>query len=183
MAEKIIISAQSDSVRRRVRQRRDGTVWTYDPPRTRGHGIPVPEKEKPLALMAIPSDPVSQNNLGSELLEWSSLPEAEAIEQFPLSKKFSPYRFYDIALINPYFADCLDAARAAIGFRREKNARTRVEDGNIIMKMQPLYNKEYRDLSLQNSNAESTKVGTIIQVVESPVPDSDRVPKRVVSDN
>ena len=51
------------------------------------------------------------------------------------------------------------------------------------MKMQPLYNKQYRDLSIQKSSAEATKVGTLIQVVEGKVPDSDMVPKRIVSDN
>lgn len=177
------IELKSDSVRRRVRERKDGTAWTYCPPRKRGEGIPTPEKEKPLFLAPIPTDPVSQNNLGSDLMEWANLPEAESIEQFPLARRMSPYKFYDIALVNTYFSDCLDAARSAIGFRREKNARTRVEDGATIMKMQPLYNKHYKDLAMLKANAESTKVGTLIQVVEGKIPDSDMVPKRLVSDN
>lgn len=180
----VTIKLKDDSVRRRVRERKDGTAWTHCPPRPRRSDPPVIiEKEKPLYLVQIPTDPVAQNNLGSDLLEWSNKPEAEAIEQFPLSRRMNPYKFYDIALVNPYFSDCLEAARASIGFRREKNARTRVEDSTTIMKMQPLYNKNYRDLALQKANAEATKVGTIIQVVESAIPGSDMVPKKIESDN
>jgi hypothetical protein len=175
-------NSPKDSVRARVRLRRDGSPWSYDPPRKKG-GIDAPVKLNPLALVEVPTDPVAQTNLASQLLVWSETPEAESIEQFPLSLRMNPYKFYRIADINPYFSDCLDAAMAAIGFRREKNARTRVEDSGTIMKMQPLYNKSYRELALMKANAESTKVGTMIQVIEGPVPDSDMVPKKLESDN
>ena len=162
-----------------MRTRKDKTLWTFDPPRT-GYKDPyIAPKEQPRTLVPAPTDPVEQNNLGSDLLAWSNTDAAEAIEQFPLNLKMSPYRFYDIAITNPYFADCLDAARAAIGFRRERNARTRKEDSATIMKMQPLYNKEYKSLSLEKSSAEATKVGTVIQVIESKIEDSPMVPLRI----
>lgn len=160
------------------RIRKDGTEWVYRASMPRG-GKPV-VVEKPRALNDVPSDKPTQNNLATELIEWSRHEEAEAIEQFPLFKGFNPYKFYDIALNNPYFADCLDAAMAAIGFRRERNARTRKEDATTIMKMQPLYNKQYRALSMEKSSAEATKVGTVIQVIESKIPESDMVPERIV---
>ena len=168
-----------------VRLAKDGTPWTVRPPRPKNtkHLEPLMAEERPRLLVDVPHDPALQNNLASDLLAWANTPAAEAIEQFPLNLKMNPYKFYGIAEINPYFSDCLDAAMAAIGFRREQAARTRKEDSATIMKMQPLYNKQYRDLSIQKSSAEATKVGTLIQVVEGRIPDSDIVPKRIVSDN
>lgn len=159
------------------RIRKDGKEWLYTPSNPL-KPLPI-VAEKPRALKDVPSDKPEQNNLGTELIEWARHEEAEAIEQFPLLKGFNPYKFYDIALNNTYFADCLDAAMAAIGFRRERNARTRKEDATTIMKMQPLYNKQYRALSMEKSQAEATKVGTVIQVIESKIPESDMVPERV----
>lgn len=159
------------------RIRKDGKEWLYTP---KNPLKPLPiVVEKPRALKDVPSEKSEQNNLATELIEWARHEEAEAIEQFPLLKAFNPYKFYDIALNNAYFADCLDAAMAAIGFRRERNARTRKEDATTIMKMQPLYNKQYRALSMEKSLAESTRVGTVIQVIESKIPESDMVPERI----
>lgn len=160
------------------RIRKDGTEWTYSPSNPRKPKPPV--IELPRALHDVPLDKPQQNNLATELIGWARHEEAEAIEQFPLLKGFNPYKFYDIALNNEYFADCLDAAMSAIGFRRERNARTRKEDATTIMKMQPLYNKQFRALSMEKSSAESTKVGTVIQVIETKVPESDMVPRRMV---
>jgi len=169
--------------KRNVRKRRDGTTWTYDPPKGK-HGLKPPvAPEKALVLCQTPTDPVEQNNLASELLLWVKTDQAEALEQFPLDRNMNPYKFYKIADINPYFADCLDAAGSYLGFKMVQHARKRTQDAGVIMKMLPLYNKLYGDLVMQKSHAESTKVGTVIQVIEAAVPNSDMVPVRLVSDN
>ena len=192
MTEKVVIVKQKNHKYPKrenravaVRRRLDGCPWTVSPPRNEDDAFvrPQPVVERPRYLQEIPSDPVIQNNLGSDMLAWANTTAAEAIEQFPLNLKMNPYKFYAIANINPYFSDCLDASMEAIGFRREQAARTRKEDSTTIMKMQPLYNKQYRELAIQKSSAEATKVGTLIQVVEGKIPDSDIVPKRIVSDN
>jgi hypothetical protein len=184
---KITSESISDSVRAKIesttRVRRDGTLWSSSPSRPQiRDSVPV-KKEMPRALVATPTDEATQNNLASELLEWVKSDNAEALEQFPLERNMNPYKFYRIAEINPYFADCLEASASYLGFKMTKHARMRTQDGGVIMKLLPLYNKLYGDLVMQKSNAESTKVGTVIQVIESKVESSDMVPERFVSDN
>ncbi len=160
----------------RVRLRLDGEPWTESPPDGKEvlHVI-----AKPKALVSCPVDVDLQNNLASDLLEWVKSDNAEALEQFPLDRNMNPYKFYRIAEINPYFADCLEASASYLGFKMTKHARMRTQDSGVIMKLLPLYNKLYRELTMQKSQAEATKVGTVIQVIESKVESSDMVPERI----
>lgn len=175
-----------DPAEREVRYRKDGTPWTYSPPlNKRGVSRKVKEDARKQLLAKttrqinkLPQDFDKQNLLGDELVAWSQSPGAEMIEDFPLSKGYSPYKFYRLAEQNEYFADCLDSALSRLGSRMHRAARKREEDGAVIMKTFPLYNREYRSLSLEKANAMASKGDTIIQVIEDKIPSSLLVPPR-----
>lgn len=60
----------------------------------------------------IPTNKDEQDYLGEELIEWTHKnDEAFSLDGFPLSYGFSPYKFYQIAKKNVYFAECLEFAR------------------------------------------------------------------------
>lgn len=183
ITEQGISDCVREKIEKKTRFRRDGTVWTHSPSQRQiRDSVPV-RKEMPKALVPTPTDEIEQNNLASELLEWVKTDEAEALEQFPLARNMNPYKFYRIAEINPYFSDCLEASASYLGFKMTKHARMRTQDSGVIMKLLPLYNKLYGALVMQKSQAEATKVGTVIQVIESKVESSDMVPERSMSDN
>jgi hypothetical protein len=165
-----------------VRHRNDGSTWTYRPPKyPRKTGIDsVASDNKPeRQIKKLPLDFGEQNALGDELVEWSKSSIAESIEDFPLFKGYSPYKFYCMARDNEYFADCLDSALARLGSKMHLNARRKLEDGSVVMKTFALYNRMYRELTLENSKAMSS-TNTVIKVVEDKIPSSDLVPLREV---
>jgi hypothetical protein len=109
-------------------------------------GIPARGKPKFFGLQRAPTEEWEQNNLAKDLLDWAQTEEARDIQDFATSRNMSPYRFDRIKLKNDYFAECMEVARSLIGSRMREAARTRKEDGNVIMKLLPLYDQEYRDL-------------------------------------
>jgi hypothetical protein len=172
-----------DGTRKYARRMKDRNHPDYD---RNASGIPASGSKshgKPPWLQKIPHDEKTQNALADEMVAWSQEETAEAIEQFPLSKKYPVSKFYAIQKDNEYFKDALETARYNIGMRRERNARKRKEDGNIIMKLHPLYNTEYRDLLMEKVKTYGESSATTIQVIETPVPGSDMVPRRKVSDS
>lgn len=77
-----------------------------------------------------------QNQIGNDLMDWSNTDEAMVLDTFPLSRYLSPSRFYKIAEKNPYFAQCLEYARAKLGEKME----LKIKDNPIhISKALPIY--------------------------------------------
>lgn len=93
-----------------------------------------------------PKDTAAVINLGLDLLEWSFLPTAMRIEQFPIERGYTPSRFFKLAEINEDFAACLEIAKEQIGIRLQLLAQNRQIDKEIMLKILPLYNKTYKEL-------------------------------------
>lgn len=163
----------------RVRVRKDGKPYTVSLPRPPHYHDVATEVLKPSGLTRLPTDESEQNKLGAEMLEWVRTDGAECIEQFPLSKGMPPWKFLDMGRANEYFADCVESSLGYLAYKMQIAARHRKEDGNVIMKLLPMYHKLYRDLVIQKANAEGPKTAAVIQVIESPIPSSDMVPKRI----
>ena len=73
-------------------------------------------------------------SLADDLIAWAHLETSFAIEDFPLSRLYSPHKFYKWSKHNEYFADALEFARYKVGSRREKAACERRVDSSIILK-------------------------------------------------
>lgn len=118
-----------------------------------------------------------QNKLGTALLEWSKGDDARDIGIFAIKMGINPYRMKKLAETNEYFADCLQMAKYLIGSRMVDAARTREEDGNVNMKLLPLYNQDYKEMIEQQKQAEGAKVATLFNVVMEKIPSSNLVPE------
>ena len=137
-----------------------------------------------------PKDVKSQNLLANELLDYGINPKHDDIKQFAIDRGYNPYYlFHNLAEKNPYFAECLETAKAAIGIRRERAARERKQDATSVFNVQSYYDRTYRDLlkekrewvSLSIAEKQANQQKSIIfNVVAQEIPPSPLVPVRVV---
>lgn len=102
-------------------------------------------ERKHFGLKTLPTDPIDIEKLGNDLVLWALETTSECTEQFPLSRLYSPYRFFQLQNVNDYFSNCLDFANEIIGYRRERAARYGDQDANVIMKTYALYNRRYKE--------------------------------------
>lgn len=128
-----------------------------------------------------PEDVEDQNSLADRLLEWAKCEDSRNIKVFFIHQGINPYRAGKLAETNEYFASCLQMAKVLIGARMTEAAQTRKEDGNVNMKLLPMYDEEYKQLVDQQRQAEASKTA-VINLIADGVPDSPLVPKLVKRD-
>lgn len=68
-------------------------------------------------LFQATDDEKQQREWANELMEWADLDDSFILDTFPLKKRISPHRFYNMARENNYFSQCLSYAKARIGER------------------------------------------------------------------
>jgi len=120
--------------------------------------------------------------LTDEMVAWSMLDDSFCIEDFPLSKGYSPHKFYKWVKYSPYFEEGLLFTRYKIGARRERAALERKVDPSFILKTMPLYNIEYKQLMLEKVQ-QFQKAMQNITVVVDPVENSPLVPERRIDEH
>lgn len=123
-------------------------------------------------LIKPPTDFADQNILADELVTWALGNTNSTIEDFPLSKRMAPRRFYAMALpnkngeINEYFASALEFSRYVIGSKIQKEWREKAIS-DFASKMMPLYNKEFHDYIIAKSKDENLGNNKIIVEMKS----------------
>lgn len=135
-------------------------------------------KKHPEKLRRMPKDPEELNLLADELIMWALKDDSVLLERFPLSKMMSPYLFFKFAKSesNEYFTDAFDFARSMCGVRMQEG--NHAIDNSVVLRLLPLYNREYGDYLLQKEQRtleSSGKSGSNI-VVNMEVCKSDIVP-------
>lgn len=100
------------------------------------------------------------------MLAWAHLESSFAIEDFPLSKGYSPHKFYKWTKHNEYFADALEFTCYMVGSRRERAARERKIDSGLILKTMPLYNLEYKELLMDKIHKHQKERGNIMVIMK-----------------
>ena len=100
----------------------------------------------------IPPSEQQQNELGDEMITWC-LADTNILELdlFPLSKKYSPSAFYNIAKKNEYFAQALDIARAIVAIRIKTLWRTEKVDPKYAQAMLPVYDNQLKSWLLERA--------------------------------
>lgn len=118
--------------------------------RAPAHKATPPQKYK---LGTFPKTEAEWISLTDDMLAWAHQETSFAIEDFPLSRGYSPHKFYKWQKHNEYFAEALEFTTYMVGSRRERAARERLFDSSIILKTMPLYNYEYREFLLDKVRA------------------------------
>lgn len=106
----------------------------------------VIKKQNPrINYSIIPKDYKTQIKLANEMILFVKEDEKiDDLDLFPLSKNYSPYRFYKIAHTNPEFEEALEVAQYFISTRIKKGWKTRSIDPGYAKEMLPEYNKAYK---------------------------------------
>ena len=115
-------------------------------------------------------------SLADDMIAWAHLETSFAIEDFPLSRLYSPHKFYKWTKHSEYFEEALEITRYMVGSRREKAARERKVDSSIILKTMPLYNFEFKELIMDKINQHQESKPTFV-VIEK-MPSTGKVPPR-----
>lgn len=112
--------------------------------------------------------------LSNDMIAWAHLDTSYALDDFPLSKGYSPHKFYKWTKHSEYFAEALEFTRYMVGSRREKAARERRMDSTIVLKTMPLYNYEFKELVMDK--IQKHQESRSYTVVMEPIQDSPLVP-------
>lgn len=131
--------------------------------RARAHKAKIVQK---YTLGKFPEDEREWVALAEDMLSWAHLDTSFAIEDFPLSRGYSPHRFYKWAKHNEYFAEALEFTRYMVGSRRERAARERKIDSGLIIKTMPLYNLEYKELLMDKIRKHQEERRNIMVVMD-----------------
>lgn len=128
-------------------------------------------------LSDTPRDQEGQNTLGEALLAAVISGSCTDTGLFAISLGLNPYKFHHIADTNEYFSDCLQTARYYIGAQMIAKAQSREQDGNVNMKLLPLYNADYRRMVEEFKATEASKSSNaVITVIAQDIPSSPLVP-------
>lgn len=121
-----------------------------------------------------------QNNLADEMSEWVSKQQVWNLDQFPISKKMAPSRFYNLKDNNEYFANALEYARRVISDRLIMGWKTKEVEKDFCLRFLPLYNQEYRDYVNEKiyNDAKGKAAGNFI-VQQLPVEETDEVSRQL----
>jgi len=90
-----------------------------------------------------PTSDTEFRQLAHELLEWAHLPTSVNINDFPISKMISPYRFKRYKL--PYFQEALEMANYIIASRNRSLTNAKECDKDIYFKELYLLDKDYKE--------------------------------------
>lgn len=129
-----------------------------------------------------PKDPEGIKKLADELIAWSYSKNATAIEEFPLSKLLVPYRFYQLAKNDEYFADALAHAKYNIGARLQKMVLFGSLHSDHCLKLLPTLNPEFREWQIEKTakQIEAVRASAAQFIVQIPADEvSDLVPDPV----
>jgi hypothetical protein len=99
-------------------------------------------------------------------MDWADLDTTLDLDSFPLSRRYSPTRFYRIRESNPYFAECLEYAKAKIGERISAKLQNRHD---YQMKMLPLYSTLWIEAE-ERKTAQESKFVHEYKVVDIEMP-------------
>lgn len=142
--------------------------------------LPIERRVHSNTTFKPPKDEARQNDLIRECVNWAlENEEAMEIDDFPISKLMSPYRFKKLAETNEYFAQGLDLAKSIIASRLKKDVRSKKIDKEYLFKLLPLYSKDYSDhiYDRRDKKKEEENASRTIQYVAVPlIPDSPLVP-------
>jgi hypothetical protein len=148
------------------------TEWVDNRPKPR-----VQKRVYPFKLNRMPKSADEQNKMADELVEWAFQPESILMEEFPISKMISPYRFFHLAdeKSNQYFTDAYEFANSMCAIKMQKGKHTL--DINLMNKIFPLYHKRYAEylVARELRAVESGKSSSTI-VVQMEPSKSDIVP-------
>lgn len=124
-------------------------------------------KKKYSSLQKLPDAESEIKALADEMVTWvNKNEEVYKLEEFPLYKMYSPYKFFNLANANPYFEEALNYANNLIGTRLQNMLVHQGVSQNYIMKMLPLYNSQYRAWELErNAMREAQKAQNIVTVI------------------
>lgn len=141
---------------------------------------PIGLTKKFIGFFSAPGDPDEQNKLIVEMVEWAyDNDNALDPDQFPIDKRISPMRFYNIASKNEYFAEGLVLVRYIISLRLKQLARDKKIDKDYLFQMLPIYHPEFREWKRERRlSIVDEEPRAQIQVNILPVPSSDKVPER-----
>lgn len=119
------------------------TEWIDNRPKPR-----IEKRVYPMKLNRMPRIIEEQNIMADELIQWALLPDSILMEEFPLSKNISPYRFFKLAdsKTNEYFTDAYEFANSWCGVKMQKGQHQL--DLNLLNKIFPLYHKRYNEYLL-----------------------------------
>jgi hypothetical protein len=107
-----------------------------------------------------------QNEIGNNFMDWADMDTSLDLDSFPLSRRYSPSRFYRMRDNNPYFAECLEYARAKIGERISAKLQERPD---YQMKMLPMYSTLWIEAE-ERKTAETNKFVHEYKIVEVEIP-------------
>jgi len=112
----------------------------------------IQKRVYPWKLNRMPRDKEEQNQMADELISWALIPSSVLLEEFPLSKNISPYRFFKFAKeeSNEYFTDAFDFARSCCAVRMQKGEHEL--DIGLLHKIFPLYHRQYDEYLIEKEN-------------------------------
>lgn len=118
-------------------------------------------------LQRLPDSEKDINKLADEMVVWvNEHPEVYKLEEFPLSKMYSPWKFFRLASKYPYFDEALSYANNLIGTRLQNMLVHQGVSQHYVMKMLPLYNTQYRAWKLEErATREAQKAQNIVTVI------------------
>ena len=161
-------------------------TWSYNPPRPNRN---INRKVREI-IHEVPKDEADQNDLANEVIKWSLLEESLFLEEFPLSKKISPYRFFQFAKNqkNPYFTNAVEFARAVLSVKMQKGVINKKLDREFILRLLPIYNLEYKEFLMEQrtiSQSQNIITQNIIkkEIIEMPDYDTGTVPQCIEHGN
>jgi hypothetical protein len=93
----------------------------------------------------LPTEIKEQNKLIDECYEYILTNNIKDIDEFPLSKHMSPYRFKRLALNNPYFAEVLELCLYSIGRAIQKDWYEFNCEKSLARDLLWTYKKDYRE--------------------------------------
>jgi hypothetical protein len=145
----------------------------------------IPIKTKTGAYNLVPKEQDKINQLADEMVEWFFLNKtAINLDKFPLSRRFSPFRFYKLAENNPYFEEALEVCRYLISDHIQDGWSSKELDSSFCKEMLPKYDKEYREwirskiiAAMEARNAQ--KDPSNLTVILEAIPTTSEVPERV----
>ncbi len=118
-----------------------------------------------------PRDRKSQDELADEMLRFVNDKNVLTLDSFPVSKSMAPTHLYKLADTNEYFALCLELARAMLSDRLIYGWHHGHFQKDFVLRMLPLYNKEYKEMTLQKFkiSEEARYQPAVINVMVPPI--------------
>lgn len=167
------------------RTKQDKTESNVPVAQSKHYVNPIPAgsmKKVHVGLNKPPENRKEQDALALEFLAWATATTSFEMEEFPLSKRINPYRFYKMADSNYFFAEVLEFVKYQMGYNLKKSSRgpDAVVSEQYVLKYFPFYNKEYREMMVSMVSKAIAARSQIIVVKQDEIESSPMVPERNV---